>query len=120
MAVVGLIILAIYQNQPKGWYIWFLLITGLVMGIAGGVMLAIALAAPCDTMLGDAYIDNTDYNAPPFTYQPIIQQSPQTVFQPILQQPVAQQPLTVTTSTPSVVLNTPPQVVQSFIIYILL
>lgn len=43
MAVVGIILLISNQNKPKGWYIWFLMVTGIVLGIIGGVMLAIAL-----------------------------------------------------------------------------
>lgn len=44
MAVIGVILLIVNQNQPKGWYIWLFLIGGVVLGIAGGVMLAIALS----------------------------------------------------------------------------
>lgn len=44
MAVIGIILLLAYQNKEKPWYIWFLLVAGVVVGIAGGVMLAIALA----------------------------------------------------------------------------
>lgn len=44
MAVVGIILLLANQNRPKPWYVWFLLITGVVLGIAGGVMAAIALS----------------------------------------------------------------------------
>lgn len=44
MAVIGVILLLVNQNQPKPWYIWLLLIGGLVLGIAGGIMLAIALS----------------------------------------------------------------------------
>lgn len=45
MAIVGVILLIIYQNTEKPWYIWFLLITGVVLGIAGGIMMAIALSS---------------------------------------------------------------------------
>jgi hypothetical protein len=44
MAVVGVILLIANQNKPKAWYIWLLLIGGVVLGIAGGIMLAIALS----------------------------------------------------------------------------
>jgi uncharacterized membrane protein HdeD (DUF308 family) len=43
MTIVGIILLIIDQNNTKPWYTWFLLITGVVLGIAGGIMLAIAL-----------------------------------------------------------------------------
>ncbi len=44
MAVVGIILLLVDQNYPKPWYTWFLLIVGVVLGIAGGIMMAIALS----------------------------------------------------------------------------
>lgn len=44
MAVIGIILLLANQKKDKPWYVWFLLIAGLVMGIAGGVMLAIVLS----------------------------------------------------------------------------
>lgn len=48
MAIIGVILLIINQNKPKAWYIWLLLIGGVVLGIAGGVMLAIALSMKPD------------------------------------------------------------------------
>ena len=44
MAVVGVIFLIANQNREKPWYIWILLIGGIVLGIIGGIMLAIALS----------------------------------------------------------------------------
>lgn len=44
MVVIGIILLLAHQNKEKPWYIWFLLVAGVILGIAGGVMLAIALA----------------------------------------------------------------------------
>lgn len=44
MAIIGVILLLVNQNKPKGWYIWLFLIGGIVFGIAGGIMLAIALS----------------------------------------------------------------------------
>lgn len=44
MAIVGIVILIANQNKEKGWYIWFLLIGGVVIGIVGGILLAIALS----------------------------------------------------------------------------
>ena len=41
MAIVGIILLIANQNHPKPWYIWFLLITGAVLGIIGGIILAV-------------------------------------------------------------------------------
>jgi len=46
MAVVGIILLIANQNKSKSWYIWFLLIAGIVLGIAGGIMVAVALSYP--------------------------------------------------------------------------
>ena len=44
MAVIGVILLIANQNKPKEWYIWLLLIGGVVLGITGGILLAIALS----------------------------------------------------------------------------
>jgi len=44
MALVGIILLIINQNNEKPWYIWLLLVVGIALGIAGGIMLAIALS----------------------------------------------------------------------------
>lgn len=44
MAIVGIILLLANQNKPKPWYVWVLLIGGVVLGIAGGIMVAIALS----------------------------------------------------------------------------
>lgn len=57
MAIVGIIILIVNTNKEKPWYIWVLLIGGIVLGIAGGIMLAIALmnAEPSVTYCDDAY-----------------------------------------------------------------
>lgn len=44
IAVIGIILLIANQNLPKAWYIWFLLIGGIVLGIIGGILLAIALS----------------------------------------------------------------------------
>ena len=44
MAIIGIVLLLANQNKEKPWYIWFLLVGGIVLGIAGGIMLAIALS----------------------------------------------------------------------------
>lgn len=44
MTVVGIILLIANQNKQKYWYIWLLLIGGVVLGIIGGILLAIALS----------------------------------------------------------------------------
>lgn len=44
MALVGIIVLIANQSQTKPWYVWFLLVGGVFIGIIGGVMLAIALS----------------------------------------------------------------------------
>jgi uncharacterized membrane protein HdeD (DUF308 family) len=47
MAVVGIILLLAAKNKPKSWYIWFMLIAGFILGVIGGILLAIALAEKC-------------------------------------------------------------------------
>lgn len=44
MALIGIILLIVNQNNAKPWYIWFLLVGGVIIGIIGGIMLAIALS----------------------------------------------------------------------------
>lgn len=44
LVIAGVILLIANQNKPKEWYIWFLISLGTVLGILGGVMLAVALA----------------------------------------------------------------------------
>ena len=48
LAAVGLVILIASQGNPKQWYIWLLLIGGIILVIAGGIMLAIALSRKPD------------------------------------------------------------------------
>lgn len=44
MVVVGIIFLISLANETKPWWTWFLLIGGIVFGIIGGILLAIALS----------------------------------------------------------------------------
>lgn len=44
MAIIGIIFIIARQNQTKDWWIWTLLIGGLVMAIFGGILLAVAMA----------------------------------------------------------------------------
>lgn len=43
LTLVGLILLIINENASKAWYMWFLAITGIILGIIGSIMLAVAL-----------------------------------------------------------------------------
>jgi len=43
MAIIGIILLIANQTNSKPWYIWFLLVGGVFIGIIGGIMIAIAL-----------------------------------------------------------------------------
>lgn len=45
MAIIGIIFVISRQNQTKDWWIWTLLIGGLVMAIFGGILLAVAMAS---------------------------------------------------------------------------
>lgn len=45
MAIVGIIFVIARQNQTKDWWIWTLLIGGLVLAIFGGILLAVAMAS---------------------------------------------------------------------------
>ena len=45
MAIIGIIFIIARQNQTKDWWIWTLLIGGLVLAIFGGILLAVAMAS---------------------------------------------------------------------------
>ena len=47
LAISGLISLIANPSQPGAWFVWVLLTSGLVLGVAGGVMLAVALNQSC-------------------------------------------------------------------------
>jgi len=44
MTIIGIIFIIARQNQTKEWWIWTLLIGGLVLAIFGGILMAVALA----------------------------------------------------------------------------
>lgn len=44
MTIIGIIFIIAKQNQTKEWWVWTLLIGGLVMAIFGGILLAVAMA----------------------------------------------------------------------------
>jgi len=43
-AIIGLILLVASQNKPKQWYMWLLLIGGVILGLIGTIMLIFILA----------------------------------------------------------------------------
>jgi uncharacterized membrane protein len=49
LTAIGLIILLVNANKTKPWYLWFTLIAGIVLGIIGGIMLAIELSTAEDS-----------------------------------------------------------------------
>jgi len=54
MALISIIYIILNQNRSKAWYIWAILISGIVLAIIGSIMLAIALSqsqelCPCST-----------------------------------------------------------------------
>ena len=44
MAIIGIILLIVENTTTISWYVWFLVIGGILLGIIGGIMLAIALS----------------------------------------------------------------------------
>ncbi len=96
MAIIGIILLIINQNNTKEWYIWVLLVGGIIIGIIGAIMLAVAMAyAPVDVVTHTDHIDVQHVVQPPV--QPVIQPVPQPVHhfvqpvaQPVVAQPVVQ------------------------------
>ena len=119
MAIVGIILLITNQNQVQPWYVWFLLVGGVILGIIGGIMLAVAYAGtpeikqcprPCPNPCEPEYDYVEMYQQePPPPPKRIIQRVPRAknpvpapvVYQPpvqyqqpapvVYQQPVAQQ-----------------------------
>lgn len=103
MAVIGIVLLIARQSTSTEWYIWALLIGGIVLGIIGGIMLAIALAygpigsmtpllSPCAPPV--QYVQQptpVQYLQPTPVYQPSVQytQAPST-YQPPMQYQQAQ------------------------------
>lgn len=43
MTIIGIILIIVNQNRDKPWYIWFLLIIGIIVGITGAIMMAVAI-----------------------------------------------------------------------------
>ena len=109
MAVIGIVLLIARQSTTSEWYIWALLIGGIILGIIGGVMLAIVLVyapvvaitpiAPITPLLStcgpiEQYSMPVKYTNPPTQYvQQYVQQRPvQYVQQPPPVQYVQQAP----------------------------
>lgn len=44
LAVIGIILLIVNQNNSKDWYIWVLMIGGLILALLGAIILAIAIS----------------------------------------------------------------------------
>ena len=88
MAIVGVILIVSNQNADKPWYVWFLLIGGIVVGILGGILLAIALSQK------EVVVGCGQYVAQPVNTQvPImVPQEPQQPQSVVYRQPVYQQP----------------------------
>jgi hypothetical protein len=88
MAIVGIILLIVNQDQMKPWYIWFLLVGGVIIGILGGIMLAIALADtrtyPAQVMMAPV-APNYVYAQPP--PQPVMQAAPAPLYLKAKEQP---------------------------------
>jgi flagellar basal body-associated protein FliL len=69
MAVVGIILLIANQNSPKPWYIWFLLISGAVLGIIGGIILAVWFSS-----YEDKNCDNQNLKCPEYKMESSFEQ----------------------------------------------
>jgi hypothetical protein len=91
LVIAGLITLVSNQSHPGAWYIWFLLIFGLVAGVAGGVMLAISLSQACAVSI------NT--GLPMAQQGPSYQQVPVAVYTEPSR--IGATPLPISSSTPS-------------------
>lgn len=45
LAIIGIVLLINYQNQSIPWWVWLMLVGGVIIAIIGGIMLAIALSS---------------------------------------------------------------------------
>jgi len=43
LAIIGLILMFTESSTTKSWYVWVLLIGGILLGVAGAIMLAAAI-----------------------------------------------------------------------------
>jgi hypothetical protein len=46
MLIIGVVFLIIESSTSKGWYVWTLLIGGIIFLLIGGILLAVALSRP--------------------------------------------------------------------------
>jgi len=46
MLIIGVVFLIIESSTSKGWYVWTLLIGGIIFLLIGGILLAVALSKP--------------------------------------------------------------------------
>src|SRR5579872_6409226 len=92
MAIIGIVFLVINQNQTVPWWIWFLLVGGVVLGIAGGIMLAVAFASPPECIKPHVSPVTCEYvHAPVVT--PVV--APVVAPAPVVQRVVAPAPVPV-------------------------
>jgi len=94
MAIVGIVLLITNQDQTKPWYIWFLLVGGVILGIMGGIMLAIAYAGtpepkcpkPCSNPCEPEYeYMEVVEPQPPKRYLKQVPKAPKPVPAPVIQ-----------------------------------
>lgn len=61
MAIIGVILVVANQNQEKPWYIWLLLVGGIIIGIIGGILLAVALSRRPEVVSTTVYTQPVQY-----------------------------------------------------------
>lgn len=72
MVIIGIILLIVENTTTISWWVWVLIIVGILMGIIGGIILAVALSEP----------------TVPSCYKPVVQPTcpaPQPYIQPVVQ-----------------------------------
>lgn len=85
MTIIGVILLITNQNNQKPWYIWLLLIGGIVIGIMGGIFLAIALSYR-STVVATKVVTQP--------VQPMVVSQPVLAPQPVMTTQYVQRPIT--------------------------
>lgn len=86
MAVIGIVLLIVYSTTTIQWFVWVLLVGGILLGIIGGIMLAAALSArprvePCCEPIPEPKCYMQRVYEPPPVVQPVYAPAPARTIQ---------------------------------------
>lgn len=103
MLIVGIILLIVNTTNTTDWWVWFLILGGVILGITAGIMLAIDLAeptvviSPCARPMYPSCPQPVPYVQPvatrcPYAAQPPVVAPVAPVYQPVYQPPPVPRP----------------------------